>query len=168
MMTRSVCLIFGRNSSYTSFFFKNNGINRRIVAFLSCNVKENSLSKMLVYCVLGEGAVDIIRASEGLQSGKRQRHRPLQRIRFLRIRWRQLEWPGRKSPQKIVPSLALNCPLKLWCCCRLLLAWMACSLETRSCWCREPVWDPRTLLWWGSSCSAEQIFLTLTVFYCLF
>lgn len=35
-------------------------------------------------------------------------------------------------------------------CSRPLLDWTVCSWETRSCWCREPVWGPRTPLWWVS------------------
>lgn len=38
-----------------------------------------------------------------------------------------------------------------WCLHRLLLGWTACSLETRSSWCRELVLDPRMPLWWASS-----------------
>lgn len=58
-------------------------------------VKVTSLSLFCSnMCFSGEGAVDVVRSSEGLQPGEGQCYWPIQRIRLLWIRWRQPQRPG--------------------------------------------------------------------------
>lgn len=97
----------------------------------------------------GEGAPDVIRASQSLQPGEGQRHVAVKRLRLLWIRGHQRHRSGRNTLGCILMrrrSAAGFLALRLFC--RLLLGSTGCSWATKSSSSRGQAWELKTPILW--------------------
>lgn len=98
----------------------------------------------------GEGAADVVRASQSVQPGEGQRHVAVQGLCLLRVRGHQRHRPGIGERPPLLPSsvMYVTSPRGAFSG-RRSPASTGCSWGTKSWSSKEPAWEPKTPTRWA-------------------